>query len=172
MPGVDELDTLRTLLRTARWLTAQIADEPGVRRLLDIFFRIPGDDRQQILDILEREVELQLVSRGPGITTAPHGLVVNPRARLYVRVHEREAEPPALPRDLLIVNTMRAARIIALSPGEHHDWTDATLEAFRMLDDGERAAVAELSREVLALLEQTTAPAGVGPAKVPADRVS
>ena len=172
MPGVDELDTLRTLLRTARWLTAQIADEPGVRRLLDIFFRIPREDRQQILDILEREVELQLASRGPGLTTASHGLVVNRRARLYVRVHERAAEPPALPRDLLIVSTMRAARIIALSPEEHHGWTDATLEAFRMLDASERAAVARMSREVLTLLEQAATRAATGPAKDSADRVS
>src|SRR5882724_10341854 len=93
-----QLSALRSLLSAAADLAGQIAD-PLLERLVAVFRRLPAEDREVIIGILEREAESREVGDATAGTT---GLALrpNPGARLYVRVIAPE---PSIEQDKIII---------------------------------------------------------------------
>jgi hypothetical protein len=152
----SKLATLFTLLETASALLEELegVSDRQLARLAGVFTRMPAEDREPILAILEREVELRLLARERGATVSGFDIVrPNPNARLYIRVFGRQ--PVYHSRDELMRATLRAARMMLHTPERmHDDWEAATLEAFRALTPAERAAIKSHNQEMLSLLER------------------
>jgi len=150
-----KLDTLRVLLDTASTLVDEIATnrEPLLERWVSAFLRMPAEDRETILGVVEREVELRNVSRESRDTVSGFQISrPSPNARLYARAF---GEPAAYSTsDEVMRATLRAARIILVAPPPRGDWEVATLQAFRALSAEERVALAAHNREMLILLER------------------
>jgi hypothetical protein len=156
MPA-NKLTTLAALLLTASSLVEDLTNlsDPLLGRLARVFARMPAEDREPILTVLEREIEMRLLTRSGDPTLTGYELIrPNPAARLYVRSFGSEA--PYLDRDLIMRAALRVARMILLAPAsELPEWEAATVEAFRSLSPMERAAISRHHREMLALLERT-----------------
>jgi hypothetical protein len=149
-PRRHQLTALRGLLGAALELVAEIAD-PLLERLVAAFRRLPEEDREVIVGIIEREAE----SRHMGDATASAtgmALRPNPHARLYVRVIAPE---PAVEQDKIIIASARAIRMLNKVIGPIQErWRVAMLETFRGLDPDERAAVVRFNRDMLAMIEE------------------
>lgn len=150
-------ETLRDLLQAAATLAVDLATDPQVARLLTVFGRLPADDRETILGVLEREADAKQVVDA----TVEHTgffLRPNPNARLYLRVIEPEGkhEPGHLEPDKIMVASVRAIRMMrkVITP-MFERWRGATLDALGSLDADERADVVWFSRELLTLVEET-----------------
>src|SRR5262245_3634639 len=84
-PDVDALTNLSTLLESADLVVRQYLDEPLRRRLLAVFDRMPAEDRDAIVAVLEREVTARLAAYGPNTTRTGVRTHVNAHAQLYLR---------------------------------------------------------------------------------------
>jgi hypothetical protein len=163
--GVDALTNLSTVLKSVDVLVREYLDEPLRRRLLTVFDRMPAEDRDAIVGVLEREVTARLAAHGPNTSRTGVRTHVNAHAQLYLRSYDQ------MPKDG--ENTPQYERIvqaslrnvaymqIALAPEMHEVWRAATVDAYGRLDDEQRAAAAAMLRESLELLERS------GPAKQP-----
>ena len=155
----DALTDLCTLLSSARLLAREYLDEPLRRRLLAVFDRVPEEDRDAIVGVLEREVTARLAAYGPNTSRTGVRTHVNAHAQLYLRSFDQ------MPKDG--ENTPQYERIvqaslrnvaymqIALAPEMHEVWRAATVDAYGRLDDAQRAAAAAMLRESLELLERS-----------------
>jgi len=156
MPAT-KLRTLAAILETAATLTNQLGSlsDTLFQRLVRAFARMPPEDREPIVAVLEREVETRLLARNGDPTLTGYEIIrPNPAARLYVRGFK--TEPQYLRPDVLMRATLRMARLILLLPAkEKEQWEAATLAAFRVLGPAERAALARHLRDMLALVERT-----------------
>jgi len=154
----ESLQTLKTLIDSAGLVLADLIDDPLFARLTRLFTRIPPADRETILGVLEREVQVRRTVEAAGDVVGL-GLRPNPNARLYTRVI---VDPPQLDRAVAVVNTLSAIRTLheAVAPTDS-DWKDIAREALRALGDAERASTARFAAEVVKLVEECTPPGEV-----------
>ena len=149
-PRTHQLSALRGLLSAAVELAGQSAD-PLLERLVAVFRRLPEEDREVIIGILEREAESREVGDATSGTT---GLTLrpNPGARLYVRIIAPE---PIVEQDKIIIASARAIRMLhkVIEPIQDR-WRVAMLETFRGLEPEERATVVRFNRDMLAMVEE------------------
>jgi hypothetical protein len=155
-PAENALATLRMLLSSAGDVVAQLLDHPLFPRLIQVFDRMPEDDREVIIAVLEREVAARLRLEEGRPFGADHSAHPNPRARLYLHVYESADDQPDPLRADLILATMRAARLITSSCGKLSPIAaDAVLTAFRELTAEQHAAMIAFHTEALELLARS-----------------
>ena len=146
----ESLQTLKTLIDSAGLLLADLIGDPLFARLTRVFARIPPAERETILGVLERELQVRRNIDAAGEIV---GLALrpNPKARLYTRVI---VDPPHLDRAVAVVNTLRHDAVAPMDS----DWKDIAREALRTLGDAERASTARFAAEVVKLVEEFIPP--------------
>ena len=158
-PRKHQLTALRSLLGAAVDMATQMAD-PLLARLIAVFRRLPEEDREIIIGVIEREAESRRVGDATAGATGM-GLRPNPHARLYVRVIAPE---PPVEQDKIIIASARAIRMLNKVIGPIQErWRVAMLETFRGLDPEERAAVVRFNRDMLAMIEEVEQELGSTP---------
>jgi hypothetical protein len=160
----DPLATLQHVLASAAQIAQDLAGDAMMPRLLDVFARMPPEDRETILFVLEREVDLRNIGRdvpsGSGVVnlTKP-----NPNARLYLRVTDNEPPPFVSPEEI-VQAVMRAARIMQRAlvhrPDVAEMWEPAMIRALGSIEPAERDAVRWYHRRILELLDASERGAG------------
>jgi hypothetical protein len=162
------LEELTGILDAAARLADALAGDPVLRRLLESFRLMPLEDRDAIAGAIEREVQARRLSRATEGATG-QSMHANPNARLYLRSHETAMPRNLLERDELMLAMLSGMRVapLLLVPEIHASWLDGTREALEHLDPQAVAAVAQLLREALALVEQADSDAAAS-----ADRVA
>jgi hypothetical protein len=152
------LDTLHTLLATARDLAKALSEDPVLERLVHAFRLLPERDREVVLRVIEKDAAWrQIVGKTAGAT----GITVlpNPHASLYVHVLN-QVNPPlvpeAAPRDAEIIR-LGVATFVELIPlfmqdGVRAQWTAAAQEIARTSGPERRALTLQLLRAVEAIL--------------------
>ncbi len=155
----DTLSTLHHVLASAARLAQDIATDPLVPRLLDILARIPAEDREVIVNVLEREVDLRNLSKSAP-NSALSGLNVtkpNPNARLYFRVADNEPAPYVVPEEI-VQAVVRAARVLRRASERGSDlasvWEPAMVEGLRRMDPDERAMLRWYHQRILQILDE------------------
>jgi hypothetical protein len=153
------LDTLQTLLATARELAQTLAEDPVFERLVRAFRLLPERDREPILRVIEKDAAWRgIVDR----TAAETGIAVmpNPHASLYVHVLNQVTGPPlapeAPPRDADVIK-MGVATFVDLVPlfmqeGVRAQWTTAAAEIAGAADPELRELALRLVRAVEAII--------------------
>ncbi len=155
----DTLATLQHVLASAARLAQDIAGDPLVSRLLDVFARMPPEDRETIVTVLEREVDLRNLSKeAPNASLS--GLNVtkpNPYARLYFRVTENEPTPYIAPEEIMQA-VIRAARILHRATEKGSDlatvWEPAMIGGLRRIGPEERATLRWYHKHILEILDR------------------
>jgi hypothetical protein len=146
------LPTLAALLQNAAERVDDLLGEPLLMRLLAIFAKIPADEREILVVLLEREVQAKLLTDATAGSMTGLTLRPNPNARLYVRVVDPE---PAQENEKIILASMRAMRLVSQVVAPIRDrWKAATLESLQRIDPSERDAVAAFCRDVLVLVDE------------------
>ena len=164
MPAEMPLDTLQTLLATARGLLKDLVGDPQVDRLLRAFLMLPETDREPILQVLEKDASWrQIVEQTDGAT----GITVrpNPHASLYVHVLDqvthRPIEPTPSPRDADVIrqgiDTFVQLLPLLFQDAVYAQWTAAAREIARTATAELRALAARMAREVLAIVAEIDA---------------
>jgi hypothetical protein len=154
------LDTVRALIDAALTVVTDLTRkvDPLVTRVIQLFDRMPPEDRDPILDILEREVEMRVMSRRQDERVV--GLEVgkpDPNPRLYVRIWE-PARMFQSNEDMLRA-VLRGIQLVLQSPGRavQEGFERAMAEAFRLLDARERGALLHHLRQWVAVVERLDA---------------
>ncbi len=131
-------EVLRNLLETAQKIAGDLADDPLIERLFAVFARMPAEDREAVLGILEREVDARLLTDAADTMAGIH-LRPNPSTRIYVRVIDQE-EP--LNRAETVAASVRAMRLFHRAVGPAPEvWEANMLGALQELDDEELATI-------------------------------
>jgi hypothetical protein len=158
-PADKPLDTLHTLLATARDLAQMLAEDPELERLVRAFRQFPERDRDVILQVIEKDAAWTAIvaktAAETGITVTP-----NPHASLYVHVLNHVTNPPlapeAPPRDADVIRLGVATFVdlvpLFLQPGVRAQWTAAGEDIARGADAERRALALELVRAVEAVI--------------------
>src|SRR5262245_14289953 len=108
----ERLASLQALLDGALATVTQLEADPHFARLVTVFNQMPGEDRDVILTVLEREVGLRVLAK----SSPPPPLIgmnlsrPNPHARLYSRVVDPEQPEPYVSQEQLMYAALRAAR--------------------------------------------------------------
>jgi hypothetical protein len=155
----DTIATLQNVLASAARIAQDLAGDPLVPRLLDIFARMPVEDRDVIVNVLDREVDLRSMTKA-----APNGSLSglnvtkpNPNARLYFRLTDSDALPHVAPEEV-VQAVIRAARVVhrAAQRGTdlHQRWGAPIVEGLRRIAPDERATLRQYHHTLLALLEE------------------
>jgi transposase len=156
----DRLESLRALLDAALDAVSRLQGDELLPRLLRVFAKMPPEDRDVILKVLEREVALRTIRKDADVEPLS-GMRLgrpNPHARLYVRMVEGAdfAPKPYMSREEVMHAIIRAARMIRAHYFATHDdepsWVEPIVTALQRLDPGEREAVAWMNRGLLELL--------------------
>jgi hypothetical protein len=154
----DPLATLQNVLASAAQIAQDLASDAIMPRVLDVFARMPSEDRETIVAVLEREVDLRNLGRAaPSPPLSGVSLTrPNPNARIYLRVTDSEPPPYVTPEEIAQA-VMRAARVMhrALSrnPRLADDWEPAMVRALALIEPAERESVRWYHRRILALLD-------------------
>ena len=154
----DPLATLQHVLASATQIAQELAGDALLPRLLDLFARMPAEDRETILMVLEREVDLRNLGRaapsGPlsGVTcTKP-----NPNARLYLRITDNDPAPYVAPEEI-VQAVIRAARIMHRAAGRSANlaevWEPAMRRGLALIEPAERESLRWYHRRILELLD-------------------
>jgi hypothetical protein len=148
---LSRLETLRAMLDAATTILADVAASDSLfPRLWAVFGRMPPEDRELILRILEHEVDSRLLAMAVADAMTGIRLRPNPGARLYVRVVDGE---PHLNRDEMVRGTVRAMRMYhRIREGVYVEWEKTAVEAIQALDADERAGVAAFCRRLCELV--------------------
>ena len=155
----DTLSTLQHVLASAAGIARDLAGDPLLARLLDVFARTPPEDREAIVGIFEREVDLRnLAIRAP---SAPFsGVQVtkpNPNARLYFRVADKDSVPFVSPQEI-VQAVMRAARVIHRAAQRGVDleqvWRAPMVEGLERIAPEERETMRWYHAAILKLLDE------------------
>jgi transposase len=158
----DRLESLRALLDAALEAVSRLQGDDLLPRLLNVFTKMPPEDRDVILLVLEREVALRTIRKDADVEPLS-GMRLggpNPHARLYVRVVEGTDfdSKPYMTREEVMHAIIRAARMIRAHYFATHDdeptWVEPIVTALQQLEPGEREAVAWMNRGLLELLER------------------
>jgi hypothetical protein len=148
------LRRLAGLLEDATALADDLMRDGTLRRLLEAFRLMPLEDRDPIVEALEREVKARRMSLATEGTTG-QSMHPNRNARLYLRAHEKTISRNLLEREelmLAMLQSMRASAFL-LVPEIHSSWIEGTREALTHVDGATRATLVGLVREFLALVE-------------------
>jgi hypothetical protein len=151
-PRGDELATLAALLQAASHIVDELSGEL-IGRVLDVLGKFPAADRNFILEVLEREARSRALAEATGATT---GLALrpNPNARLYVRVVD--PGPVTVEHEKIVTASVRSMRMVhAVITPIRERWLAAMRAGIQMLDADERAGVAQFTKDILALVEET-----------------
>jgi len=154
----DPLATLQHVLASAAQIAQDLAGDVLIPRFLDVFSRMPPEDRETVVMLLEREVDLRNLSKaassGPlsGISlTKP-----NPNARIYLRVTDNDPGPSVTPEEI-VQAVMRAARVMHRALERRPDlanvWEPPMIRALAMIEPAERETVRWYHRRILELLD-------------------
>jgi hypothetical protein len=152
---VADFRALGTMLRGASELVTAVLGDALFKRLLDVFTAMPAGDRETIIRVLEREVDMRGISRDTqayiGLETHP-----NPNARLYVRALAPATQTSHLDEDDMMLSTVRFGRVarLLLAPEQYGKWLAATREAFTHMEPEERAMVARIVDEFRGMLAE------------------
>ena len=156
---LSRLETLRAMLDAATTILADVAGSDSLfPRLWSVFGRMPPEDREAIVGILEHEVDARLLAMTvadamTGITLRP-----NPGARLYLRVVDGE---PHSSRDEMIRGTVRAMRMYhRIADSVHAEWETTAIGAIGALAPDERAGVVAFCRRLCELVDACERAAG------------
>jgi hypothetical protein len=147
--SVNPLDTLATLIDAATGVLADLSLQAYLPRLLQFFRRLPPQDREAVLAVLEREIEARRLS-----VEAADGRVgePNPLASLYVRVIDSERPLPAVTRDEMVRSIIQATALMASFPEPLlREMEAAMTEAADLLTPQEAAALLSVHEEILVL---------------------
>jgi hypothetical protein len=154
----DPLATLQNVLASAAQIAQDLAGDVLIPRLLDVFARMPAEDRETIVAILEREVDLRNLGRAaPSPPLAGVNLTKpNPNARIYLRVTDNEPPPYVTPEEIAQA-VMRAARVmhraLTRTPRLAADWEPAMVNGLTLIEPAERESVRWYHKRILALLD-------------------
>src|SRR4029450_9781165 len=102
---------LQHVLASAARIAQDLADDPLLPRVLDVFSRMPKEDRETIVNVIDREVDLRNMAK----TASLSGLSVtkpNPHARLYFRVTDTSEPVPSVSPPGIVRGGVRAARAV------------------------------------------------------------
>ncbi len=150
--SVNPLDTLATLLDAATGVLEDLSVQAYLPRLLQFFRRLPPQDREPLLAVLEREIEARRLS-----VEAADGRVgePNPLASLYVRVIDSERPLPVVSRDEMVWSTIKATALMATFPDVLlREMEVAMSEAVDLLTPEEAAALLSVHEDILALASE------------------
>jgi hypothetical protein len=145
----DPLAMLSRLLRTALDLTAELARDSHLPRLLAAFTGFPAADRRALIERLEGEVHARQRSMelGDGVVGPPH-----PLGSLYVRVYENDRPLPGLTRDTMLRSTIQSTALMTGFPeAVRVEVEGALLAQLKGLDRADVEALARHHRDLLAL---------------------
>ena len=157
--ATDTITTLQHVLASAARIAQDLASDSLLPRLLDLFNRTPREDRETLVNVLEREVDLRNLTRespsGPlsGVqVTRP-----NPNARLYFRVADNETVPFVSPEEI-VQAVIRAARVVHRASQRGVDleqiWNRAMVEGLRLISVDERAVLRWYHTRVITILDE------------------
>ncbi|HXJ33791.1 MAG TPA: hypothetical protein VMS22_07085 [Candidatus Eisenbacteria bacterium] len=151
----ENLSRLVEMLEEAVRTVDELDADPIVRRLLEAFRLMPIQDREVVVGAIEREVQARRLSRATEEATG-QTMHPNPNARLYLRSHETAVPRSLLERDELMLAMLSAFRVtpILIVPEIHAEWMDGTRAALEHVEPETRTVVAQLLREVLAMVEE------------------
>jgi hypothetical protein len=159
----DTLSTLQDVLAAATRIAQDLSGDRLLPRLLDVFARMPEEDRETILNVLEREVDHRLLTK-EAPTAALSGLNItkpNPNARLYLRLADNEP-PPYVSSEEVAQSILRASRVVHRARERGHDlrttWGPTIVEALRRVGEEERETLRGYHRTILELLEEAERP--------------
>jgi hypothetical protein len=155
----DTLSTLQDVLAAATRIAQDLSGDRLFPRLVDVFARMPAQDRETILMVLEREVDQRLLTK-EAPTAALSGLNItkpNPNARLYLRLADNEPPPYVSPEEVAQA-IIRASRVVARAGERGHDlkatWGVTIIEALRRVGPEERELLRAYLTTILALLDE------------------
>jgi hypothetical protein len=150
-PRGDEVDTLAALLDAASHIVDELSGDL-VGRVVDVLGKFPPEDREFVLQVLEREARSRMLAEASGATTGM-SLRPNPNARLYVRVVD--PGPLAVDHEKIVTASLRSMRMVhAVITPIRDRWLAAMRAAIHMLDADERAGVVQFTSDILALVEE------------------
>lgn len=145
----DPLAVLSRLLQTALDLTADLARDSHLPRLLAAFARFPATDRRPLIEKLENEVHARQRSMelGDGLVGPPH-----PLGSLYVRVYENDRPLPAVTRDTMLRSTIQSTALMKGFPEPARGEVEGALLAqLKGLGRADADALARHHHDLLAL---------------------
>ncbi len=151
----ETLDTLKALIDSASNLIGELASDPTFARMVRAFAGIPAQDREAILGVLERELE---VRRNADAAEDLTGLSLrpNPGARLYTRIIVDEPRPD---RGRAVLSALRAIRALSDAvKGTDGAWKAIARQALVGLGPEERANIARFAAEVIKLVDEFSEP--------------
>jgi hypothetical protein len=164
------LEALRTIIGSASALAEALLDHPLLARLVAVFDGMPEDDRETIVGVLEREVEMRrLLGARPGPFSGVQAVRANPHARLYLRLIEsgEDDESADMTWDQIAAATTRSALTMARALGTdtstHADWRRALLAGFAHVGDRDLDALDWSARTTLELTAEARAARGREP---------
>lgn len=146
----DLLSTLTALLRSALDLTADLARDSHLPRLIASFAALPTADRVPLLAKLESEVHARQRSleTGDGSVGPP-----SPSSTLYIRIYENDRPVPAVTRDTMLRATIQTTALIKAAPDAVRlEIEDALLGGMAMLEAEDAKALARHHHDLLALV--------------------
>jgi len=155
----DTLATLQDLLAAAARIASELSQDTLLPRLIDVFARMPTEDRETIVQILEREVDLRNLAKDAASTAlgGPHAARVNPNARLYLRTADSEPPPYVKPEELVHA-VIRAARVVHRAAGHGRDfralWGPSIVDGLKRLDAEELGSLRKYHRTMLDLVDE------------------
>jgi hypothetical protein len=142
----DVLTTLQTVLASAAGLAKDLTEDPLASRLLTALARMPPEDREAIVDVIEREVDLRLMSlEGQGPLSGLRVTKPNPNARLYLRVEDTEGPLRVSPEEIVRA-VIRSSRVMHRSfqrgsKATMDVWGPAIVQGLRELGADERESL-------------------------------
>ena len=156
---VDTLSTLQHVLASAARIAQDLLHDTLLPRVLALFTRMPPDDRETIVSVLEREVDLRLMSvEGHGTLSGHRVTRPNPNARIYLRVNETEPAPYFAAEEI-VQAVIRAARVMHRSvlsgAADMRDvWGPGIVAGLRALDPAERASLRWFHQTILDFIDE------------------
>ena len=156
--STDSLSTLQHVLASATRIAQDLANDALLSRVVDAFSRMPREDRDTVVSVIEREVDLRLMSReGHGPLSGHKVTRPNPHARLYLRMNETEPAPYFAPEEI-VQAVIRAARVMRRSfergSEMRHVWGPGIVEGLRSLGPGERESLRFFHQTILDFIDQ------------------
>ncbi len=155
----NTLGTLQNVVASAARIAQDLLQDPLLARLLDIFGRMPPEDRQTIVDVLEREVDLRLLTKEGkhGPMTGINVTRPNPTARLYFRVVDKETVPYVSPEEI-VQAVIRAAGVMhrAFQRGSDMQtiWEPAIVAGLQQVDPTERETLRWYYERMMTLVRE------------------
>jgi hypothetical protein len=154
----DVLATLQNVLASAADLAKDLIDDPLASRLLTALARMPREDREPVVDVIEREVDLRLMSlEGQGPLSGLHLTKPNPNARLYFRLEDTEG-PARVSIEEIMRAVVRSSRLMHRSFARGSTWTrdvwgPAIVQGVRKLGADERESLRWFHSTIIEFLD-------------------